>query len=242
MKYMERAPFTISAAIVAGSFALTAHLAIVPEPFASDSAALLATGVIMFALITAAGLLLSRGRWARRLGFAVVTGQLSLGLVVDLGAWEVITLGLNTLALAGLTGPWLRGWLRQRPAATGPGTRPVLLLLIGLALIPSVSIASPSGLHWQHWALAAVALLGALGYSRASGVALWVLRLAIVPVGALAAAASPPIGALYLAAHLTAVATMAWSNESLRAIRPLLDRAYGPRSPRPLDPRARDSA
>ena len=242
MAAMQRAPFLISAAIVAGASALAAHLAITPEPFASDSAIALSSGALLFAVITAAGLLLSRGRWSLRLGLTMVSGQIGLGLVIELGPWALISIALNAVALAGLTGPWLRGWLRQRPAADGPGTRPVLLLVGALALLPGVAISSPDGLGWQHWALAAAAIIGAWGYSRAWGWGLWLLRVAPMPLGVAAAAASPAAGGDYLVVHAVATTVLAWSPESMRAIRPLLDRVYGPRSPRPLDPRAKDGS
>jgi len=240
MAAMQRAPFVISAAVVAGALALAAHLAFTPEPFASDSAVVLAGGALLLSVITAAGLLLSRGRWSLRLGLAVVSGQIGLGLVIEFGPWAFVSIGLNAVALAGLTGPWLRGWLRRRPAAGGPGTRPVLLLVGALALLPGVAISSPDGLSWQHGALGASAIIGAWGYSRAWEWGLWLLRLVPMPLAAAAAAASPAAGGVYLAVHAAAITALAWSGESMRAIRPLLDRVYGPRSARPLDPGARD--
>jgi len=241
MPGMQRAPFVISAAVVAGALALTVHLALEPEPFAADSATVLAVGILLFAVITTVGLLLSRGQWALRLGITLVAAQIALGLALDLGAWAFASLGLNAAALAGMTGPWLRGWLRRRPAATGPGTRPILLLLGALALVPGVAVASPEGLAWQHGLLAVTGLLGAYAYSRASALGLWLLRIALVPLAVAAAAASPAVGAAYLLAHVGATTVLAWSRESVRAITPLLDHVYGPRTARPLDPRAKDA-
>ena len=242
MAAMQRAPFVISASIVAGALALAVHLARAPEPFASDSAAVLAGGTLLFAVVTAAGLLLSRGRWSLRLGLAVVAGQIGLGLILDLGPWAFASIGLNAVALAGMTGPWLRGWLRERPAADGPGTRPVLLLIGTLAFVPGVAISSPEGLHWQHGALGVSAVIGAWGYSRASEWGLWLLRVAPLPLAAATAAVSPVAGGGYLLIHAAAVTVLAWSRESGRAVRPLLDRVYGPRAARPLDPRAKDTS
>lgn len=237
---MLRAPFVISTAIVAGALALSIHLALQPDPFASGPSAVLAAGVLLFAVITAAGLMLSRGRWALRLAFTMVGAQFGLAMALDIAPWLVAALVLNGVALAGLAGPWLKGWLRLRPAADGPGPRPVLLLLGALAYLPAVAIASPSGLDWQHGFLAGIGVLGAWAYSRALRAGLWLLRFAI-PLAAVAAAfASPPAGALYLSVHAVATTYLAWSGESVRAITPLLDRLYGPRAARPLDARAQD--
>lgn len=235
---MQRAPFFITTAVVAGPIALAVHLALEPDPFAADAAAVAAAGLLLFAVVAAAGLLLSRGRWALRLSRGLVAAQFVLAGFLDLGPWAIAALGFGFAALAGLTGPWLRGWIRRRPAAGGPGPRPMFLLLGSLALVPGVAVASPSGLGWQHGALAGLGLVSAWGYSRTGMWGLWLLRLALAPLAVAAIVISPTPGALYLSLHVAALAGVAWTRDALLAIRPLLDRVYGPRSPRP-SPKAR---
>ncbi len=239
---MQRAPFLVTTAVVAGPIALVTHLAVEPEPFAPDAAAVAAAGLLLFAVVAAAGLLLSRGRWALRLSLGLVAIQFVLGMFVDIGPWAVASFALGLAALAGLTGPWLRGWTRRRPAAGGPGPRPMFLLLGSLALVPGVAAASPSGLGWQHGVLAGLGLVAAWGYSRAGMWGLWLLRLALAPAAIAAIAISPALGAAYLAVHVTALAGVAWTREALLAICPLLDRVYGPRSARPNRPNPKGRA
>ena len=240
MAAMQRAPFVISAALTAAALALVVHISVAPGPFAADSAAVLVVGLLMFVIITIVGMLLSRGCWARRLGFVVVTSELAIALAVDLGPWSVISIALNGLTLLGLSGPWLDGWIRGRPAAGGPSATAVILLLGTLALIPGVAVFAHQGLDGEHWALLGVAALGGWGYSRASGLALWLLRLAPVPLAILMAAGSRLAEGAYVVVHASAVSVLAWSPDSLRAIRPILDRVYGPRKARELDKRARN--
>lgn len=242
MSRVKRAPFLVSAAVVLGAVSLTVQLAVASTPFAAASAALLASGLLLFSVVTAAGLLLSRGRWALRLAVAVIAVHLGLVVVIELTAWTMVSMAANLLALVGLTGPWLRGWLRQRPAAGGPPDRAVLLLLGSLALLPGTAVASPEELGWQHGALAAAAVVSSWGYSRAAAWGLWALRVAVLPLAVLAAPASPIGGAVYLLFHAAAVTGLAWTPEAARAVRPLLDRVYGPRSARPLESRPEDAS
>lgn len=238
---MRRSPYLISAALVTAGAASAIHIATAADPFAATSTVVISFGLLVYTLAAVVGLLLSRGRWARYLAAAVAGADLALSATGDLGAGALIALVAGAAALFGVTGPWLKPWLRQRPAAAGPGPRAMLVLLGSLALVPGVGISSPAGLRWQHWLLAAMGLALAWAYSRASSTALWGLRLVLAAPVVLAAAASPPAGALYLSLHGAAVIGLAWSRESLRAAQPLIDRAYGPRAARRLDERAEDA-
>jgi hypothetical protein len=238
---MRPAPFLISAGLVLAASTSAIHVAAARDPFAAGPVVVISFGLLVFTLTAVVGLLLSRGRWARSLAACVAGGALALSATGDLDVWAIIALAAAAAALFGITGPWLRQWLRQRTAATGPGLRPTLVLIGSLALIPGVGLASPSGLDWQHWLLAASSLALAWAYSRASSAALWGLRLLLAGPIVLAASASPPVGATYLIVHGSVVVALAWSGESLRAAQPLIDRAYGPRSARKLDPRAGDA-
>ena len=187
---MQRAPFVISAALTAAALTLVVHISVAPEPFSADSAVVLAAGLLMFVVITLVGLLLSRGRWARRLGFLVVAAELAIASSIDLGPWSIVSIALNGATLFGLSGPWLTGWIRGRPAAGGPSGKAVVLLLGTLALIPGLALFSPGGLDGEQWALLVVAAVGGWGYSRASGLALWLLRL--VPGPSIRPILAPP--------------------------------------------------
>ena len=72
-------------------------------------------------------LLLSRGRWTRNFAIGLLTAELAIALAADFDGWLVAALITTCLALAGLSGPWLKGWIRERPAAGAPGVEPILV-------------------------------------------------------------------------------------------------------------------
>jgi hypothetical protein len=239
---VQRAPFVIASFLVIGPVLLAVHLGLDPDPLSSGSAALLAGGLLAYGVILATGLLLARGRWTTRAAAAFVGSQLALGVIVDTGPWMIVAMLVDLAAAIGLTGPWLAGWVRQRPAAVGPGPRVVGLLLGTVGLVPAVALAAPAGLRWQHLVLAGGGLAGVAAYSRSSIAALWTLRLGLIPLALPAILASPTWGGLYLSAHVVMLSVFAWSKEAALAATPLLDKAYGPRAARARTRRERDRA
>lgn len=232
---MTRGPYLIAAATVLTPAAWAIHLAIDPDPFAADSAAVIAAGLAVFGLIAAAGLLLARGQWTRRLAFGVVIASLLLAVVTGPGAWYYIGLALGAAALAGLSGPWLKGWIRQLPGASGPPPAAMTLALGSLALVPAVGVASPSGLEAAHGVLGGAGLLLGWAYSRAQLWALWALRLALPVVAIPALFVSPWPGAVLLGLVVGALTVLAWTKDARLAVDPLLDRLPGPRVASPKD-------
>ena len=237
---MHRGPFLIASLVSAGPVLLAMHLAVDPGPFGAVAAALLAAGAVIHGLISTTGLLLSRGRWSRRFAVVFVAAQLVLAAVLDPGPWLIGSVVFDLAALGGLAGPWLTEWVRQRPAAEGPGPRALLLLLGTVALVPAAAIAAPSQAGWQHLLVAGVGGLLALAYSRAGVAALWLLRVGLAFVALPAILSSPQGGAVYLAAHVGALVALAWSRESALAAAPLLDTVYGPRAARRRTARERE--
>ena len=230
MRLMHRAgPYLITALVFAAAAAWSMHLAVAPDPFALSSAAALAIGLLVYALIAVAGLLLSRGRWSKNLAIGVIASTVILAVTLDPGAWYIAGLTLSALAIVGLTGPWLTGWVRRLPAAEGPATKAILLVFGALSLVPALGVASPAGLEFPHGVLGGAGVLLAWGYARAEVWALWGLRVALPFVAIGAVVVSPWGGRLVLIALVAAVVTLAWSREAQRAVQPLLERLPGPR-------------
>ena len=231
--HVKRAPFTVAAVTVLAPLVFAAQLGLDPDPFADGPATALTAGLVVFALIAVTGLLLSRGRWSRNLSIGLSISQ--IGLFVSIGFKPLSTTAafLAALSITSLTGPWLTGWIRLRPAADGPDPRAVSLAIGTIALLPGTALASPAGFTWQHILFVIVAPVMALAYSQASIAALWVLRLGLMPFSVIAISASPLIGASYLAVHVIVLTVIAWSKETMLAVRPLLERSLGPRSARP---------
>lgn len=223
------APYTIAALVFLAPAAWSLHLGLKPEPFALSAAAVVAIGLLMGGLIGVAGLLLSRGRWSKNLGRFLIAATLVLAMVVEPTPIYWVALSLSALAMIGVTGPWLKGWVREFAAADGPGTRPILLVFGALALVPAVGVASPSGLEFTHGVLGGAGVLLGWGYARAEVWGLWGLRL-VLPILAIGSILqSPWVGRGVLTMLVGGVVWLAWTEDAQRAVQPLLDRLPGPR-------------
>ncbi len=192
-----------------------------PAPLAPGSAALVATGIILYTLIALAGILLVHAPWARWLGAGATAGALLMvGVTGFDSGWALVSIGLGLAALAGLAGPWLNVWLRQRPG-TGPQPVAVALPLVAIGAAPVAGLAAWSELTTGALIAAVAGVVAAAAYARASRIGLWVLRIGY-PLLALIAAV--PLGVpegLLLAGHGAAVAGLAWPPTAARAQRPI---------------------
>jgi hypothetical protein len=206
-----------------------------PGRFATESAMVLGIGLLLFAGIAAAGLIFTGGRWARRLGIVVAAASLILGGWREPSWWAAVAVLAAAVALAGLLGPWLKGWVRELPAADGPGAKPIFLVLGSLGLVPLVAITSPAGLDVSHGVLAAAGVFLAWGYSRANLWALWGLRVALPILAVPALLNSAPAGAVILGIAVAFLTWLAWSREARLAVQPLMDRLPPPRLGSPKD-------
>jgi len=231
---MARLPFFIPPLVAGSGFAWTVHLLVAPDPWAVDAGMAIAIGTLMFSLIAMAALLLSRGRWTRYFAAGVVTAELAIGIVAKIDAWAAVGIGLGGLALAGLGGPWLQGWLRERPAAGSPGYRPMTLAFGLLGLVPAVGLAAPAGLQPAHGVLGATGILLGWAYTRSRRWAIWSARFVIPVLIVGAAAASPTGGAVLLVVIGIGLTYLAWTREARLAVDPLPAVLPAPRK-RPTD-------
>lgn len=227
---MSRAPYVITATVVLTAAAWAIQLGVSPAPFAPGAAAVLALGIAIFAVVAAAGLLLSRGRWAPRLAIIITVAEISLAVVIEeFTVWAVVGIIGAVLSLIGLLGPWLKGWIRERPSAEGPGPKAMGVAFGALALVPAVALSSPAGLDPAHGILGGAGLLLAWGYTRAQLWALWGIRL-VLPILALPALyVSPWPGKILLAAIVGVTVGLSWTREAFLAVSPLMERLPGPR-------------
>jgi hypothetical protein len=225
---MPRSTLLITAALPAAAVARAIDLAIDSSPLATDAGAVLAIGMVVLAIVASVGLVVARSRWARLLGLAL--GGLSLGLatVMDLDPSGWTALVLSTLAVLGLSGPWLtRGWLRHLPSATGPPPVAVAVVLGLLALPVVAALAGPGGLSSAAWVVVGLSTATAWGLSRALTPALWAARIA-VPVAALGAGLISLPGGLAIIAAGGATTLGAWQRDVALAVSPLIQRGNPP--------------
>lgn len=231
---------TRSAALTAASVAVagllwTVALAGDSGPFADSSAAAVGIGVVLFSVVTVAGVLLVRGIWVRGFATGVLGAMLALGVALPLGPVTAVALVITAAAFVGVWGPWLTGWFRQRPAAGAPPWQAAALGMAAMATVPLVGVAAPSGLEPAHGVFAGVGLLCGWGYVRTHVWGLWGLRLATVPTGLAAAVASPVGGAVAIGVLALGITALAWTKPAHLAVRPIMERLPGPRRSAPKE-------
>jgi hypothetical protein len=216
------APLFVAASLGVSTLLWALRLALPGTLISQQSAVLLALDLLVVTTVSISGLLVAHGRWARRLGWLTLAMQgIAAAITQPDPLWWVGLAGSGVAALA-WTGPWLRGWVRLFPAATGPPARAVLLAL-GLLLLPAVlALTNPSGPGWEGWLLAAGSLLLAALYARAVAPVLWVLRMGLIPLAVPAVIAAPLRGAVVLAAAVVVLAGLAWSADARLAVAPLV--------------------
>ncbi len=226
---MSRMPYLIAALVMGTGLAWTIHLIVAPEPWAFDSAFTIAIGSLVFSIVAMTGLLLGRGRWTRFFAAGLIIAQLLIVLVADIEPWLLVAVAGSLLSLVGLAGPWLSGWLRERPAAGSPGVIPLGLAIGAFALVPLVGLAAPAGLEYAHGLLGAAGILASWGYLKGKVWALWLLRVGVPLLAVAAASASPPAGAVVMGIAGLALAWCAWKEEARLAVDPLPANLPSPR-------------
>jgi hypothetical protein len=215
-------PFFIAVCTVASAATWGVHLAIDPDPFRGDAAAVLSVSLIGHAVIGTVGLLIARSRWARRHMIVLALVMIGLGIAISFDPGMLAAVILAGGSLAGLLGPWLGSWLRRLPSITGPSPIGVTAVLSALAVPGATAMARSTGLGPADWVIVGWALISAWELSRARPAGLWALRLGLPATGVAAMVAGDmPMGILILAA--TAVpAVLAWRHEIGLATMPLV--------------------
>jgi hypothetical protein len=227
---MQRAPHLIAAALFASCIATAIHLSDGPGPFSDGSGIVLGIGFLLFGVIAIAGLLLSRGRWAKRLALSVSVITIATAtLTSPWSAAAVVAVAVGGLALVGLSGRWLDGWIRRLPAADGPGTRVIVLVLGLVGLVPAVAVAAPTDISQFHGVLGAAGIFYGWTYSRAEVWALWAIRLTLPLLAIPALLRSPAAGVIFLGLVVAGLTALAWTREARLAVQPLIDHLPGPR-------------
>ena len=175
---------------------------------------LLAIGLILLSAVGITGLVVARGKWARRYLWIMLAAQGAVFVVVEP---SIVALTASALAALALGVTSVDGWMRQLPRADAPPDESVLLPL-GLLAIPVVIGLTrvPDGMDWTFAGLATVA---AWSYGRAHIRTLWAIRVALLPV-TLAIAGWEQDGAI-LILFGAALSAVAWRSGALRGVQPL---------------------
>lgn len=225
-----------SALLIAATGAWTLVLALDPLPAHGGVAVVLMATSLWTATVSAiTGMLVVRGRWARRLALAVTAAHGVVALLPEPDGWWGAAAVLTCGAAIAVGAPWLNGFIRQRPAATGPPDRAVLLPLVLLAAAFAVGAAGGGSVAAA--VVGFTALVVAFWFIRALPGALLVVRIGwpllalvlAVPMG------SPP-GWVSAVSGL-AVAGLAWHQTVRHSLHPLVEKGSRVPIPPELAPR-----
>lgn len=235
MPPVPAAPLVVALLVAAAAVSGAILLALTPDPFATSSAALLTGGLGLLTLITVAGLLLARGRWARRLGVVLAIAWMVVGTAIDT-LWGLVLVVLAAIALAGLSGPWLGRWLRRLPTADGAPPAVVLALLSLVGTPAALAGSSPGGSGIAAWVFSGWSCLLALALARMLPGSLGAARV-VHPIAAVATAVVLGLpGAVAALLSGSTVALLVWRREVAVAVVPVVPTMTVHRLPPELAP------
>ncbi len=213
---MARFPILIGAVAVASAVVGATALAVSPGDLDQGATIIVLAGTVVAAIAAYVGLVLVRAPWGRwSLLGTVIVGLLLASLA---GGWLFwIDLVLAAIATVGITGPWLRLWVRHAPVTDAPGPIVVALISLGAVTPLFVGLTALGGLSPAHLALIVVTMLSSWAYGRGIRLGIWGLRIVVPITGAAAATATTLPGAVLLGLAVIAVAVAAWLPHARRA-------------------------
>lgn len=174
------------------------------------SVLLMGVGLLMGGVVSVVGLVVSGGRWARRLGFAVLAACVLVALIRPLDFAWAVSLLFTALGIVALYLPGVTDQVRKLPAATGPPARAVMAPLLLLSVPFLIGLSSTGTTGWPELVVGLAAPLAAFLYARVLPGGLWAVRI-IWPLAAVALAwpMGVPAGVVSLVLGL-AVAMITW--------------------------------
>lgn len=210
---------------LAVTFTLTASLTVIlalvvvtiePGVWSSSSIALISIGALTSTLVLVSGFLLVHAPWARWGLVFATAGAMALSTVAGtVGA--VIVLVLGGVTIVGLTGPWLRFWVRQHPVPDALSPVVITLMATAPAAPLVIGVAAYDSAFAVQWLAAGVVVGSSFAYGRGFPGALWLMRTA-VPLASLAAVWVSPLPHVAILAVCGLIVTaLAWLPQASHA-------------------------
>jgi hypothetical protein len=219
-----RAAGAASALLLVSALWWAGMLAWSATPWGEAAATVLAGGAVLAAGIALVGIMVDHSRLAHRLALAVISLELMVAVLTPLSAPWMIGVVIALAAGLGLSGTFLRGWIRGRPSATPAPPQAVGLILLLLATPVAAAYASvDSDPGATLPALTALAWLATLYYARGWPGALATVRIGL-PMLAAIAIFLPPLVGLVWSAGVGAAALLSWTAAVRLAVRPLVEK------------------
>jgi len=220
---MRPAPLVASVLLGISAVFGSIGLALDPEPFSTQTAALIGVGGGVLTIVTVSGVLLARSAWSRWMALIIASLWFIPPVAGKLDVWDGVTIaaavGVATIA----AGPWLGRWLRHLPSSDGPPASAVVLLLL-LAATPAVT----GFASWDSSPGFAALILGlwsgalAFGLARALAPALWLGRFGHAPVAAITGVLIGFPAAAAVLAKAVIETVLLWRRDLHLAVSPLV--------------------
>jgi hypothetical protein len=232
-----RRSFLVTGLVLVAALAWAARLAVGDGPWPTDAAVLLGADLVLLATVSVVGILVAASRWAARLALGVAAAGLPVALALPFDGLWWIALITSAVAVGGIAGGGLKGYVRERPNASGPPTEAVLLSLGLLALPGVVGAAGVDGIGAGGWLVTVGSLAVAGWYVKAAPGATTVVRVATPLLAAGAALALGWPGGIVPVAFALALTWVAWTPAARLAVKPLLESGSRIAIPPELAPR-----
>jgi len=183
-------PLSLTITPLIAVIAWTLALIVDPGDLSSASTLLIGVGLISMATVAVVGMVVSGGRWARRLALAATAACLVVAVIRPIDVMWFVALGLTALAIAAMFLPTVTAGIRKLPSASGPPPRSVLTPVTLLAVPVLIGLTAVNGESWAMIVVGLTALVSAFAYAR------------VIPGGLLAVRILWPVIALALAPFL----------------------------------------
>jgi hypothetical protein len=210
---MSRLPIAIGATAFASVTISALAFALDSGPVTGSAVSMIIIGVFGLVLVGLAGLILVRAPWARWLLSSTVVFAILLASTNESGPFWV-ALALGSLALIGLSGPWLTLWMRRQPVADRLGAVPMALIASGTIAPVYVGLAAFEGVSAVHWTYVAVIAASAWSYGRGLPFGIWGFRTLVPILGLLAATRTSSPGDIVVATGALALSAVAWTPQA----------------------------
>ncbi len=211
-----RPPISIGTSALAAATLGAATLAANPGDFDRGATFVVLAGTILIGLTGFVGLALVGAPWGRW----TLLGSVGIGLIFAsiTGSWLFwLTTGLGGVAAVGLMGPWLRVWVRHRPAANAPHPIVIALMAIGPASGLYIGLVALERLDVAHLVLLAVTMVSSWAYGRGLPFGIWGLRVVVPAVGAFTAGYAVGVGGVLLGVAVLAITVASWTPQARSA-------------------------
>jgi hypothetical protein len=148
------------------AIAWTVALIIDPGGFEPASVLLIGLGLLAMTTVAVVGMVLSGGRWARRLSLFAIAAMVLVATIRPIDAMWLVAVALTAVSLASMFLPGVTDRLRKLPSASGPPPRAVLTPTVLLTVPFAVGFAAVDGEPWAMIVVGVTALVSSFLYAR----------------------------------------------------------------------------